>query len=97
MNVIPTGPTFVASLTTGNPLPQTIVVNNTSSARWQVQNVFNTTWIRMNPNAGAGDGFFSLSVNIYDSSVVQGIQTAVLFVDSINPAITMVVTLVVSP
>ena len=95
MNVAPQGPSFTAHIPTGNPLAQTIVVSHTNDERWLVENVARTPWLRFTPDAGSGDGFFSIAVNIFDASVVIGTQTATLSVSSLDPTITVTVTLTV--
>jgi hypothetical protein len=97
MNVNPTFPGFTTTLSKGNPLPQTVFVSQTRDAAWTVLNVFNTPWLKVNLTSGSGDGIFSVSVNIYDPSVVPGGQTGILLIDSINPTITMQVTLTLNP
>ncbi|SRR6266576_927148 len=95
MNVSATYPSFTATKAAGNPLAQTVRVTG-NIERWKVTNIFNTSWLRISPNAGYGEGIFTISVNIYDTSVVLGTQTGVLLVDSLDPEITMIVSLTVS-
>jgi hypothetical protein len=96
MDVSSFAATFIAKLTTGNPLPQTIRVMNTQDAVWHVRNADLTPWLKVTPNGCFGDGIFSVSVNIYDPSVVIGVQTAQLFVESIDPTIVITIQLSVS-
>jgi len=95
MNVSGTMPGFTAKLTTGNPLPQTFDVTQTNDVTWKIRNDQHTPWLRVSPNGCFGDGIFTISVNIYDSSVVIGIQTGTLLIESLNPTITVTVTLTV--
>jgi hypothetical protein len=96
MNVSASSPSFNAKLTTGNPLDQTFRVTNTNDVTWKLRNASATSWLRFSPNGCFGDGIFTLAVNIYDTSVIIGTQTAQLVVESLNPTIVITVTLTVS-
>lgn len=98
-NVSETAPGFTASLKDGNPLARTIWVIGYQFQPdllwWYVTNDADTGWLKVDKTEGFGDGFFSLSVNIYDKSVVLGVQTATLLVSSQGQIIPMLVTLTV--
>jgi hypothetical protein len=96
MNVSASSPSFNGKRTTGNPLAQTFKVTNTNDVTWKIRNADLTSWLRVTPNGCFGDGIFTISVNIYDTSVVLGTQTGRLFIESLNPLIVITVTLTVS-
>jgi hypothetical protein len=99
MSVQNGNPSFNAKLTTGNPLAQTIRVVDTNLVRWTVRNSQHTPWLMFTPNGDFGDGIFSVSVNIYDNSVIVGTQQATLFIEpfipKLVPTITCTITLTV--
>ena len=90
------GLSFTASLAGGNPLHKIITISNTLDKKWRVRNVAPTPWIRTTPNGSFGDGFFDVSVNIYDPSVVIGLQVGILYIESIDPTIQIMINLNVS-
>ncbi len=96
MNVSASSPSFNAKLTTGNPLDQTFRVTDTNDVTWKIRNADLTPWLRVSPNGCFGEGIFTIAVNIYDTSVVLGVQTGRLFIESLNPTIVITVTLTVS-
>ena len=96
MIAAPQGLSFTAGLEAVSPRHQIVRVTNTEDKRWTVRNETLTPWLRVTPNAGNGDGFFDVSVNIYDPSVVIGLQTGVIFIESLDPTIQITVTLSVS-
>lgn len=90
------GLSFTASRATGNPLHQTIKITDTLDMKWVVQNASQTPWIRVTPNGNFGNGFFDVSVNIYEPSVIVGVQSGILFIKSLDPTIMITVTLQVT-
>ena|ERR1700733_7412039 len=96
MIATPQGLSFTSSLAAGNPLFKIVTVSNTHDKRWTVRNETVTPWLRVTPNAGNGDGFFTVTVNIYDPSVVIGLQTGLLYIESTDKTIQIIVTLQVS-
>lgn len=90
----PTSVSFTCHLPQGNPLAQTVQVT-ANLERWLVTNVFHTPWIEITPNAGFGNGFFSVSVNAFDPSVILGLQTGTLLLTSLDPTVSIVVSLTV--
>jgi hypothetical protein len=92
----PQGLSFTTSLAAGNPLHQIVKVSDTEDQKWTVRNETVTPWLRVTPNAGNCNGFFNVSVNVYDPSVVIGLQTALLFVESQDPTIQITITLSVT-
>lgn len=96
MIATPQGLSFATSLAAGNPLHKIVRVANTQDEKWTVRNETQTGWLRVTPNAGNGDGFFDVSVNIYDPSVVIGLQSALLFIESLDPTIQITISLNVS-
>jgi hypothetical protein len=91
------GLSFVASRATGNPLHQIIHITDTSDKKWTVRNETQTPWIRVTPNGNFGDGFFDVSVNIFEPSVIIGGQSGLLFVESPDPTIQISIMLNVTP
>ena len=93
MIATPEGLSFTTSLAAGNPLHKIVRVTHTHDKKWTVRNATDTSWLRVTPNAGNGDGFFDVSVNVYDPSVIIGLQTGILFIESLRPTIQITVTL----
>ena len=89
---VQTAVSFTCHLPLGNPLAQTVQVT-ASLEEWTVVNSTATPWIRISPNAGFGNAFFGVSVNAFDPSVVLGLQTGTLLLESPDQTIQITVSL----